>query len=438
MSDLSAHTLEAERAVLGAVLAAPERLDDVLDVLVPSDFFREAHRALYGALLELAGAGRTIDLVLVLEHLRRAGTLEAVGGARYLSELMDGVPRSTNVAAYAGHVRDAADIRRLEAAGTKITALARTVCEDDAKTRIDQAERIVFDLSQRRGRSDFLDGAELARRGYAVVEKLLDTKRHVTGVPSGYPDFDALTRGLQPGTLTLIAARPSMGKTSFALNLAYHAAIEGHHTAFFSLEMGWEELFIRLVASTAQMDSQRLQGGFVNQAEFASLSDAIGAIAESAIHVDDNPHVGLMDVRGKARRLKAKHGLGLVVVDYLQLMAVPKAESRNVAVADVSRGLKLVARELGVPIVVLSQLSRDSEKRGGEKKPQLSDLRDSGALEQDADLVVFIHRPEVYDPKPEHAGVAELIIGKQRNGPTGTVKLAWIREQTRFASWSGR
>jgi replicative DNA helicase len=229
-----------------------------------------------------------------------------------------------------------------------------------------------------------------------------------------------------------------MGKTSFALNLAYYAAEQGHHTAFFSLEMSSTEIFYRLLSGLARIDGHRLQAGYLSQTDYARMSDAIEQIARSYIHIDDSPAVSLMDVRGKSRRLKSKHGLGLVVLDYLQLMQLPRAENRNIAVGDVSRGLKLVARELDVPMVVLSQLSRDAEKRGGEKKPLLSDLRDSGALEQDADLVVFIHRPEVYDPTPENAGLGELIIAKQRNGPTGTVKLSWVRELTKFESWSGR
>lgn len=431
------HTLQAECAVLGAILIDNRRLDDVLDVVTPGDFFRDAHRRIYGAMLELSEEHAEIDTITLSERLKRANALEDVGGPAYLSGLADGVPRSTNARGYAERVKDASDLRRLEAAGKRIVALAQSA-EDDARVLIDQAERAIFDLSQRRGRTEFLDGPTLASRGYTLIEKLLQTKRHVTGIESGFPDFDAMTKGLQPGTLILIAARPSMGKTSFALNLAFNAAGQGIHTAFFSLEMSWEEVFLRAVSSISRIDSHRMQSGHVSQTDYARISDAIGSITESLIHLEDAANVSLMDVRGRVRRLKAKHGLGLVVIDYLQLMQLPRAENRNIAVGDVSRGLKLIARELEVPMVVLSQLSRDSERRGGEKKPMLSDLRDSGALEQDADLVVFIHRPEVYDPKPDNAGLAELIIAKQRNGPTGTVKLSWLRDQTRFDSWSGR
>jgi replicative DNA helicase len=281
-----------------------------------------------------------------------------------------------------------------------------------------------------------LDGQALATRAYELVDVLLDTKQHVSGVPSGFHDFDVMTRGLQPGTLVLIAARPSMGKTSFALNLAWNAAIQHRHTLVYSLEMSRDEVLVRLISSIARIDAHRLQSGYVSQTDYAGISDAIQAISDSYIHVNDSPSVSLMDVRGEARRMKAKQGLSLVVLDYLQLMQLPKAENRNLAVADVSRGLKLIARELGVPMVVLSQLSRDTERRGGDKKPMLSDLRDSGALEQDADVVLFIHRPEVYQPTPDNVGLAELIIAKQRNGPTGTVRLRWSKELTRFDNLS--
>jgi replicative DNA helicase len=437
MNDVSPHTIEAERAVLGAVLVNPTRLDDVVDVVVEGDFYRDAHQRIFRTMLALSQDQVEIDTLTLSERLKREKALEEIGGRAYLMGLTDGVPRSSNAKAYAEHVKSASNLRQLERVGTRILALAREHT-DDAMDALAQAEKLMFDLSQRRRAPEFHDGETLAQHAYTLVEHLLETKRHITGIASGFDDFDAMTKGLQPGNLVLLAARPSMGKTSFALNLAFNAAERGEHTAFFSLEMSEDEVLTRLIASVSRLDSHRLQSGRINQTDYTRIGDAIQRLAASQIHVLDCPGVSLMDVRGQARRLKARRGLGLVVVDYLQLMQLPRAENRNVAVSDVSRGLKLLARELNVPMVVLSQLSRDTEKRGGEKKPMLSDLRDSGALEQDADVVVFIHRPEVYDPKPDNAGLAELIIAKQRNGPTGTVKMSWHREQTRFDAWSGR
>jgi replicative DNA helicase len=247
-----------------------------------------------------------------------------------------------------------------------------------------------------------------------------------------------MTRGLQPGALVLVAGRPSMGKTAFALNIAYNASLSGHHVGMFSLEMSRDEVFMRLVASAGRIDGHRLQSGLIDEADYGRLGSAYSEIGASKLHIDDSGMLGILDVRGKARRMKARHGLHLLVVDYLQLMQTERAENRNLAIADISRSLKLIARELEIPVVVLSQLSRETEKRSGDKKPMMSDLRDSGALEQDADMIVFIHRPEYYQETPENAGLAEIIIAKQRNGPTGTVKLRWSKTTTRFDNWSYR
>ncbi len=427
------HDLDAERAVLGAVLVNGDRLLDIGDKLVPGDFFREPHQRIYAAMREMAAEGIAIDPLTLTDRLRQRGDLDTVGGPVYLSGLLDGVPRSTNIESYARIVKEKATTAGLMREGYRLIAAA----QDDelgALEQLDLAQRALMRLSEQATPGDFLDAETMVREGTAMIETLLNAKQRTTGLATGYPAFDEMTRGLHPGTLVLVAARPSMGKSAWALNVAHHIAAQGQTVGFFSLEMSWHELFLRWVASVGDIDGHRLQSGYVHQDDYRRISDAFEVMGQSRLFVDDTSTVGVLDIRGKARRLQAKHGLGLIVVDYLQLMQVPRSENRNVAIAEVSRALKLLARELHVPVMALSQLSRDLEKRGGDKKPMLSDLRDSGSLEQDADLVVFIHRPEVYAPTAENEGAAELIVAKQRNGPTGIVHLRWNKASTRFES----
>lgn len=430
------HSLEAERAVLGAILIEPSLFLDVADLLAADDFFREPHRRIYAAMRELATAGQTVDPIVLRERLKVRGDLEDIGGPAYLYALTDGVPRSTNIEAYAGIVKERAMAARLiDAAHQMIADTA-----DDEKTSremLDAAERRIFAIGEQSVRGDFIDAGALVAEGIPAIERLLEDRNGATGLQTGFHEFDAMTRGLQPGALVLLAARPSMGKSAFALNVAYNAASHGKAVGFMSLEMSREELFFRLVASVGRIDGHRLQSGYVSQADYGQMSEAFGQIGQTGLFVDDSSTVGVLDLRGKARRLKARHGLDLLIVDYLQLMQLAKAENRNLAVADASRALKLLARELRIPVMALSQLSRETEKRA-EKKPMLSDLRDSGALEQDADMVVFIHRAEVYDRNPAHEGLAEIIIAKSRNGPIGTVELRWDKTSTRFDNVSVR
>jgi replicative DNA helicase len=423
------HSIEAERAVLGAVLAYPELFFEV--AWLPSrDFFRDGHQTLFAACEQLASANKPIDPLMVKMFLEERKQLERVGGAVYLFGLPDGVPRSTNVVAYAQIVADFAERRRLMATARRILANASDLSIKNPAL-FETAERGIAAAARQRRGGDFVTAAALVTNGLPRIEQLLKTRRGVTGVPTGFIHFDTMTRGLQPGSLALLAARPSMGKTAFALNVAYHAASHGHVVGFFSLEMCESEVFIRLVSAVGGLDGHRLQAGYASPADYDRMSVAFSEIAASALYVDDSHDLSALELRSKARRLKAQHGLGLIVVDYLQLMRLPKAENRNIAVAEVSRSLKLLARELEVPVLALSQLSRRSEQRS-EKKPMLSDLRDSGALEQDADLVVFIHREEVCQPTPASRGFAEIFIGKQRNGPTGTIRLRWCGRSTRF------
>lgn len=430
MGDAPPHLLEAEKAILGAVLLFPDVFYDIVDEVHANDFYRDAHRRIYQAIHDVTERGQAIDFITVKDRLRERGDLDDIGGPAYLASLSDGVPRSANVVHYARIVREDAMLRNVMAAANRMLVEAKAA-DAEARVVLDRAEQNILAIAQRAVRSDFIDAAQLVSEGIAAVEALIETKKGITGLPSGFVDFDDMTRGFQPGALALLAARPSMGKTAWALNVAYHVASQGKIVGFFSLEMSRQELFMRLLAAVSRVNGHHLQSGYVNQTDYGRMSHGFGEIAGTGFFVDDSPTVSMLDVRGKARRLKGRKGLDFLVLDYLQLMQLPKAENRNLAVADVSRGLKLLARELEIPVLALSQLSRGVEARS-DKRPMLSDLRDSGALEQDADLVIFLHRPEVYERSPENEGLAEVILAKQRNGPTGTVKLQWMKETTRF------
>lgn len=436
MSDVMPHSLEAERALLGGLLIQPERIFEIGDLIRPEDFYRQGHGELFAAMVECAEQGIAIDFITLRERLKAIGKLDSVGGPAYIAGLSDGVPRSVNLAGYAEILRAHTQRRRLILAAQKMAALSRDL-EQEPRALIDQAEQLVLQVAAAHDAGDFLDAQQLVSECFPKLQQLAEDKAGVTGVPTGFTDLDDLTRGLQPSHLVILAARPSMGKTAFALQVAHHAATTGHTVGFFSLEMSREELFMRLVASVARIDGHRLQSGYLHQTDYGRMSVAIEQIAASNLHIDDTPVVTLMDIRSKARRLKAQKGLSLLLVDYLQLVELPNAENRNLAIAAVTRGLKLLAKELRIPIVLLSQLSRECERRA-DKRPLLSDLRDSGAIEQDADAVLFLFRPEVYDANPANAGIAEVIIAKQRMGPIATVTLHWAKESTRFDNASGR
>jgi replicative DNA helicase len=430
--------IDAERAVLGAILVNPDLFWEVADRLEPADFFRDAHAKIFGVMRELAAEHRAIDQLVLKDRLAQRGLLEQIGGPAYLFGLVEGVPRSTNISAYADIVLERADRRRLNAALERLLTVAEDSTQD-TETIIDDAEQTIFALARRRaGSSEFIDAGTIVARGLERLDRLHDGDWTI-GAQSGFLDLDDMTRGFAPGTLTLLGGRPAMGKTSFALNVALNAASRGHHVAFFSMEMSEEELFMRLAASEARIDGHRLALGKLSQTEYARLSNALAALAQLGLHVNTSPSPGVLDLRGQVRRLMTRVPLGLVIIDYLQLMKMPKAENRNLEVAKLSRELKTLAREMQLPVVALCQLNREAERRDG-KPPMLSDLRDSGALEQDADLVLFVHRPEVFqsDPPPEVRGLAELIIAKHRNGPIGTVRLRWTSESTRFDSLETR
>jgi len=430
------HNLEAERSVLGAVLLHNDAFNLAAEVIDAADFFRDAHRRIFDKMVKLAERGDAIDLVTLKEELSRSGELDEVGGPAYITALVDGVPRSTNVEHYARIIKEKATLRNLIFSANKILAVAYAG-EEEADLILDQAERAIFEIADDKVRDGFVALRDLAQGSFETIEKLHSRKELITGVPTGFTDLDEMTSGLQPSDLIIVAARPSMGKTSLALNMAQHVGTKTDMTVgVFSLEMSKEQLFLRMLTGEARIDAHRMRGGFLGERDWGRLSQAIGTLSESKIFIDDTPSIGVLEMRAKCRRLAAEHGLHMVVVDYVQLMqGRGRFENRTLELGSISRSLKGLAKELSVPIVLLSQLSRAPESRS-DHRPQLSDLRESGALEQDADVVVFIYREEMYgdrsQPPTDSQGVAELIVAKQRNGPTGIVKLAFIREFTRF------
>jgi len=431
------HNLEAEKSVLGAILIHNEAFNHAAELIDSRDFFRDAHRRIFDKMVALSERNDAIDFITLKEELGRSGELEEVGGPAYIASLADGVPRTANVEHYARIVKEKATLRNLIHSANRILSEAYRA-EEDADVILDGAEKAIFEIAEDRIREGFVPLRDLVQSSFATIEKLQQHKGLVTGVPTGFIDLDEMTSGLQPSDLILVAARPSMGKTSFVLNIAQHVGIQTDMTVgFFSLEMSKEQLFMRMLTSEARIDAHRFRTGYLNEKDYGRLSHALGTLAEARVFIDDTASLGVLEMRAKARRLQAEHGLHLLIIDYIQLMqGRGRFESRQTEIASISRSLKGLAKELKIPIVALSQLSRASETRA-DHRPQLSDLRESGALEQDADVVMFIFREEQYrdadgQPNQEAEGVAEIIIGKQRNGPVGTAKLAFIKEHTRF------
>lgn len=437
------HNLDAERSVLGAILLDNEAFNTAVAIVTPQSFFRDAHRRIFERMIDLTERRTAIDFVTLREELARAGELEEVGGPAYLAALVDGVPRATNVEYYARIVKEKATLRSLIFAATKIVGNAYEA-DQDADLILDDAESAIFSVAEDRVKAGFVPMRQLVQESFPKIEKLFEHQSFITGVGCHLPDLDRMTRGFQPGDLIIVAARPSMGKTSLVLNICQHVAThkapygaERHGVAgVFSLEMSKESLFMRMLASEAKIDSFRLLSGQIGQREYGPITHAMETLAEAQLFVDDSAGLGVLEMRAKARRLQAEHGLDILAIDYVQLMTGRgKAENRTLELAAISRSLKGLAKELNVPIMVLSQLSRAPEARS-DKRPMLSDLRESGALEQDADVVIMIYREEMYKVDrsipAETDGIAELIIAKQRNGPTGTVKTAFIAGQTKF------
>jgi len=426
------HNLEAERAVLGAILLNAESIHNAVEFIKDTDFFRDAHRRIFEKMLGLMERGQAIDFITIKDELTRSGELDQVGGPAYVASLVDGLPHGVNVGDYARIVKQKSTLRSLIQSANRVLSSAYHA-EEDAEVIIDEAEREIFAIAEGSIHGGFVSMRDLASASFAMVEQAHARKQLITGVPTGFIELDEMMAGLQPSDLIIVAARPSMGKTSLVLNMAQHVGTKTDMTVgFFSLEMSKEQLFLRMLTSEAGIDSHRLRTGFLGERDFPKLTTALETLGRARIFIDDTASIGVLEMRAKARRLKAEHALDLIIIDYIQLMqGRGRFENRVTELASISRGLKGLAKELQVPVVVLSQLSRAPEQRPS-KRPQLSDLRESGALEQDADVVIMIYREDMYEATEENQGIAELIMAKQRNGPTGSVRLAFIREFTRF------
>ncbi|HEX5819189.1 MAG TPA: replicative DNA helicase [Gemmatimonadales bacterium] len=430
---------EAEQAVLGAMLLDQDASLSAAQLLTDDMFYREAHRRLFRAMVALTERRTVIDHITLRDELIRRGELDSIGGYDYVAELADSVPTAANLEFHAKIVKEKAILRKLIETATGIITEAYDG-HTTASELLDAAESRIFQVSQQRSDEGFARLKEMLWPTMERIETLQKSGKAITGVPSGFTDLDNLTSGFQGGELVIVAARPSMGKTAFVLNIATHAAVEQHGVAIFSLEMSKESLVQRMLTAEARVDSQLVRRGMLRDFDFTKLARAAGVLQQCPVWIDDTPALTLLEMRSKARRLKAENDVQIIIVDYLQLMRSPEySDNRVQEISDISRSLKGLAKELGVPVVALSQLSRASEQRGGERKPILSDLRDSGAIEQDADLVMFIHRAEYYDREDESKrGLAEIMLAKHRNGPTGDVHLRFNREYTRFDNLTQR
>jgi replicative DNA helicase len=429
---LPPQAVDAEQAVLGALLIAGDGISRIVDIVEPEYFYRKSHQVVFAAMLDLFDRNEPIDIVTVSQYLKDEGKLENVGGRQYIADLAMSVATTANLEYYGRIVYEKALLRNLIKAGTEIVSSCYE--ETDADIAIDKAEHLIFNLAQRRNLQQLVHIKNIVEESFARIEQRYENRDTLSGVPTGFYDLDAMTSGFQPSDLIIVAARPSMGKTAFVLNVAQHVAVEHKvPVAVFSLEMSKEQLVQRMLCSQAEIDANRLRTGLLHNNDWTKLARAMGHLGEAPVFIDDSAVVTALEIRAKCRRLKAEYkALGLIIIDYIQLMQGRKqTDNRVQEVSEISRSLKTLARELNVPVIALSQLSRAVEARQN-KRPMLSDLRESGSIEQDADIVMFIYRDEYYNPDTEHRGEAEIIIAKQRNGPTGTVDLLYQSSITRF------
>lgn len=429
--------LEAEMAVLGSMLLDQDAISIAAESLDPSFFYKSSHKKIFEAILNLYGANKAVDLITLTDELKAGNVLDETGGVSYLTGLVNSVPTAANIGHYVNIVREKSILRTLINNATRIVSLCYE-SEDSINEVIDTAEQLVFEIRDRKAHGSYIHLKEIIKDSIETIDRLYQKKEHVTGIPTGFIDFDIKTAGLQPSDLIVVAGRPSMGKSALALGIAeYAGVVEKIPLAIFSLEMSKEQLVQRLLCSHAKVDAHKVRTGYLAPSDWPRLTAAAGKLSEAPIFIDDTPAISVMELRAKARRLKAHHDIKLILLDYLQLMrgSTFNSENRQQEISDISRSLKALARELSVPIIAISQLSRAVESRN-DRRPQLSDLRESGAIEQDADVVVLILREEYYNPTPENQGIAEIIIAKQRNGPVGSVKMAFIKEYTRFENLS--
>lgn len=423
--------IEAEQSVIGSMILDKNSVAEASEILRDEDFYRENHKLIFGAIMELYQKDMPVDMITLIDHLRSTDKIEGAGGITYITELCNSVPSTVNLHSYIEIVKNKAVLRKLIKSSNEIIDESYSL-QDNVPKVLDSAEKKIFDIAQNKSTNDFEALSTVLERGFTEIERLYNNKGEVSGVSSGFPELDAKTSGFQKGDMVLVAARPSMGKTTFALNLAEYAALrQGKSIVIFSLEMSKEQLAYKLLCSEANVDMLKLRTGNLEDSDWDNIAKASGPLAEAKMYIDDTAGISVMEMRSKCRRIKIEHGIDMIVIDYLQLMS-GSGESRQQEVSEISRSIKALAKEMQCPIIALSQLSRAPEQRT-DHRPMLSDLRESGSIEQDADIVMFLYRDEYYDEETEDKNVAECIISKQRNGPTGTVKLAWIGQYSKFA-----
>lgn len=432
--------IEAEQAVLGAIFLEPQSLTVASEILIPEDFYRSAHQKIFSVILKLNDHGKAVDLVTVTEELAAGKQLENVGGVSYLSEIANSVPTAANIEYYAKIVEEKSLLRRLIRTATTIAqdGFSR---EDEVDDLLTDAEKQILEVANRKNTGSFQNIKDVLVRAYDQIEVLNSRKGDITGIPTGFVDLDRMTAGFQRNDLIIVAARPSVGKTAFALNIAQNVATKtDENVAIFSLEMGAEQLVMRMLCAEGNIDAQNLRTGSLTDEDWRKLTMAMGSLSNAGIYIDDTPGVRINEIRSKCRRLKQERGLGMIMIDYLQLIqgsGGKGSENRQQEVSEISRSLKALARELKVPVIALSQLSRGVEQRQ-DKRPMMSDIRESGSIEQDADIVAFLYRDDYYDKESENKNIIEIIIAKQRNGPVGTVQLAFAKEYNKFVNLERR
>jgi replicative DNA helicase len=438
---LPPQNIEAEQSVLGAILLENESLPSAMGLLKPEDFYKDSHRKIFAAMLDLYEKNEPIDLITLTEQMEKKAQLEEIGGAAYLSALVNLVPTSANVKYHAKIVKEKAILRNLILTATEIIQMGYDpdVSGQDLNELLDRAETKMFGISEKMIKSSYIHVKDVLKDTIELVDKLFNRKELITGLPTGFTDLDVETTGFHPGDLVVVGARPGMGKTAFCLNIAAHVGVEVKSpVAIFSLEMTKEQLVLRMVCSDGEVDSKSVRSGYHSKEDYRKLVNAAGRLADATIYIDDSFN-SVLDIRAKSRRLKAEHGLGLIIVDYLQLMSgVGNYSQREQVISDISRSLKALAKDLSVPVIVISQLNRSCELRGENKRPIIADLRESGAIEQDADVILFLYRGEYYNARDAIPGVAELDIAKQRNGPTKRLNLTFLSRYTKFKDYSDR
>lgn len=431
------YNLEAEESVLGGILLRPDSLSKIMEIVSPEDFYKNSHKIIFESMLSSYENGDVIDTVLLIEKIKKQNQIAEIGGEEVIFEILNAVPTAANINSYAKIVKEKATLRRIINVGTQIAEIAYEGYEDVDQI-LDKAENLIFKVSQNKEKKDVVSVRDLIDEEFERLEQVYQNKGEVTGISSGFAQFDNMTSGFHPSDLIIIAARPSMGKTAFALNLTLNAAVrQKKGVLIFSLEMSNSQIFQRLISSESKVGLAKLRNGFLNSEEWAKVGLSTGRLAESPIYIADVPNVTVMEIRAISRRIKAEGKLDMILIDYLQLIRGRGKEGRQQEISEISRALKGLARELDVPVVALSQLSRAPEQRS-DRRPILSDLRDSGAIEQDADAVIFLYRDDYYNEDSPDKGIAEIIIQKQRNGPVGSIKLAFIHEITKFENLTTR